>query len=212
MVTREGSSSSTIGSGASDCSEAVCPVCSKSFASKKAEYGHMRCHPERGWRGAHPPPPSAASQKIDGLSPSTMEPVGASGPASGTIIASSSTSISSNTDGSSWNVDEVNEQNQGMEEPCRMYKCSSCDKVFQTFQALGGHRSGHSYRKNLDDAGEESKGALAKRSFRCDVCSKMFPSGQALGGHKRAHFGETAKPCKSFDLNKPPPLENEEEP
>ena len=58
--------------------EAKCPVCSKSFHSKKAMHGHMRCHPEREWRGINPPPStktascSSASQEIDGLSHASM--------------------------------------------------------------------------------------------------------------------------------------------
>ncbi|RVW25701.1 hypothetical protein CK203_117668 [Vitis vinifera] len=58
--------------------EGKCPVCSKSFHSKKAMHGHMRCHPEREWRGINPPPStktascSSASQEIDGLSHASM--------------------------------------------------------------------------------------------------------------------------------------------
>ncbi|RVW18777.1 hypothetical protein CK203_107739 [Vitis vinifera] len=58
--------------------QAKCPVCSKSFHSKKAMYGHMRCHPEREWRGINPPPSakiascSSVSQGIDGLSHASM--------------------------------------------------------------------------------------------------------------------------------------------
>lgn len=32
-----------------------CPSCSKAFGSSKSLYGHMRCHPERDWRGMEPP-------------------------------------------------------------------------------------------------------------------------------------------------------------
>ena len=58
--------------------QAKCPVCSKGFHSKKAMYGHMRCHPEREWRGIDPPPSakiascSSVSQGIDGLSHASM--------------------------------------------------------------------------------------------------------------------------------------------
>lgn len=33
-----------------------CTLCHKSFSSKKSLFGHMRCHPERYWRGMVPPP------------------------------------------------------------------------------------------------------------------------------------------------------------
>ncbi|RVW76020.1 hypothetical protein CK203_055284 [Vitis vinifera] len=62
-----------------DGTETKCPVCSMSFFSKNAMYGHMRCHPEREcWRGINPPPSakiascSSVSQEIDGLSHSSM--------------------------------------------------------------------------------------------------------------------------------------------
>ncbi|MCD9560833.1 hypothetical protein HAX54_019639 [Datura stramonium] len=33
-----------------------CSVCGKVFATVKALFGHMNCHPDRGWKGAYPPP------------------------------------------------------------------------------------------------------------------------------------------------------------
>lgn len=42
-------------------SKPVCSICSKNFPSMKSLFGHMRCHPEREWRGIQPPPrPPAA--------------------------------------------------------------------------------------------------------------------------------------------------------
>ncbi|CBI24295.3 unnamed protein product, partial [Vitis vinifera] len=152
-------------------SEALCPVCSKSFRSKKAVYGHMRCHPDREWRGINPPP----SAKSDSCS---------------------TESGSKNTTDRSKNGNKL-DQKIVSESPLvapREHKCSTCHKVFPTFQALGGHRSSHSYKNNLQamDAGEEeSKEGSSKvvvDGFKCNICSKNFRSGQALGGHKRAHF------------------------
>ncbi|KFK27201.1 hypothetical protein AALP_AA8G348500 [Arabis alpina] len=35
--------------------EVACCVCHKKFTSMKALYGHMRFHPDRGWKGVNPP-------------------------------------------------------------------------------------------------------------------------------------------------------------
>lgn len=37
--------------------EIRCPHCSKNFPSRKSLFGHMRCHPDRYWRGMEPPSP-----------------------------------------------------------------------------------------------------------------------------------------------------------
>ncbi|KAM7495687.1 hypothetical protein LguiB_030296 [Lonicera macranthoides] len=39
-----------------DESKPTCSLCGKSFPSKKSLFGHMRCHPDREWRGIQPPP------------------------------------------------------------------------------------------------------------------------------------------------------------
>ncbi|KAH0973790.1 hypothetical protein GBA52_025946 [Prunus armeniaca] len=42
----------------------VCSVCKRSnFSSWKALFGHMRCHPERQWRGCFPPPGFEEAQR-----------------------------------------------------------------------------------------------------------------------------------------------------
>ncbi|KAL3508303.1 hypothetical protein ACH5RR_027704 [Cinchona calisaya] len=42
----------------------TCSICGKNFPSMKSLFGHMRCHPEREWRGIQPPAPSSAAAVV----------------------------------------------------------------------------------------------------------------------------------------------------
>lgn len=89
------------------------------------------------------------------------------------------------------------------------YKCSVCNKAFNSYQALGGHKASHRTKPNSgggnDDQSTSStttsgatvggvitSSAASKpsgiRSHECSICHKRFSTGQALGGHKRCHY------------------------
>ncbi|XP_050220953.1 zinc finger protein ZAT4-like [Mercurialis annua] len=94
------------------------------------------------------------------------------------------------------------------------FECTTCNKVFHSYQALGGHRASHKKTKGCfasridstetsieneifvdqlgidsDHKAETSYGAKKiSRGHECPICFKVFPSGQALGGHKRSHL------------------------
>ncbi|GER40205.1 zinc-finger protein [Striga asiatica] len=101
-----------------------------------------------------------------------------------------------------------------------LYKCSVCDKVFSSYQALGGHKASH---RKLAAGGDQpaasaTSSASGGRTHECSICHMCFPTGQALGGHKRRHYeggkaassecaGSTVVSQRGFDLNLPPPPE-----
>nr|WDI66647.1 ZAT10 [Fragaria x ananassa] len=81
------------------------------------------------------------------------------------------------------------------------YKCSVCDKAFNSYQALGGHKASHRKGSSAVTGGEGPSTSstttttsaatvsnASGRSHECSICHKSFPTGQALGGHKRCHY------------------------
>ncbi|KAJ3680832.1 hypothetical protein LUZ60_015321 [Juncus effusus] len=81
------------------------------------------------------------------------------------------------------------------------FQCKTCDRSFPTFQALGGHRTGHKRKKIQTDNQSDTDTDQKKTVHQCNVCGLNFQTGQALGGHMRRHRGEKF----GFDLNVPLP-------
>ncbi|XP_019152366.1 PREDICTED: zinc finger protein ZAT1-like [Ipomoea nil] len=100
------------------------------------------------------------------------------------------------------------------------FECSTCNKSFHSYQALGGHRASHKKAKDGSDKNtdhysgaqnqttadssehsilgfadkvESSSKKIKVAHHECPICFKIFPSGQALGGHKRSHLIAEAK-------------------
>ncbi|XP_004306958.1 PREDICTED: zinc finger protein ZAT9 [Fragaria vesca subsp. vesca] len=89
------------------------------------------------------------------------------------------------------------------------YKCETCNKVFKSYQALGGHRASHKKIKAASAANPNPNRIVYKpepdpeinhnagsssfvKTHECPVCFRVFSSGQALGGHKRSHVTGSA--------------------
>lgn len=81
------------------------------------------------------------------------------------------------------------------------YRCETCNKVFRSYQAYGGHNASQSHKrmKVLDgrekeggNGGAKTKTLTDQRLFECPFCDKVFDSGQGLGGHKKVHFFNSA--------------------
>ncbi|KAK3018174.1 hypothetical protein RJ639_002792 [Escallonia herrerae] len=71
------------------------------------------------------------------------------------------------------------------------YRCETCNRVFRSYQALGGHRASHKKIKLNHSSSaveaETNEGKVEEKIHECPVCYRVFSSGQALGGHKRSH-------------------------
>lgn len=97
------------------------------------------------------------------------------------------------------------------------FECTSCNKIFHSYQALGGHRashkkiardcfvpidetsentikpgSSHSHHEAIAGSDLHEDAELNKsKDHECSICLKSFPSGQTMDGHKRSHLAES---------------------
>ncbi|KAE8726162.1 putative expansin-B2-like [Hibiscus syriacus] len=114
------------------------------------------------------------------------------------------------------------------------YRCETCNKVFKSYQALGGHRASHkkikanpaaaTYETELKPENVATCSMAEKKVHECPVCFRVFSSGQALGGHKRSHItGQVAETTTKtavksskklgnsmIDLNLPAPVDDDD--
>ncbi|KAK1299211.1 Zinc finger protein ZAT5 [Acorus calamus] len=100
----------------------------------------------------------------------------------------------------------------------KVFECKTCNRQFQSFQALGGHRASHKKPRLAADGNGPAHGPTKPRVHECSVCGLEFAIGQALGGHMRRHRvagGHTEEEGKVgggggkrtalfFDLNRTP--------
>ncbi|KAL7158483.1 hypothetical protein ABFS83_02G146100 [Erythranthe nasuta] len=110
------------------------------------------------------------------------------------------------------------------------YRCEECNKLFRSYQALGGHRASHKKIKlNTPPPSPPRKVSGSppeKKVHECPFCDRVFSSGQALGGHKRTHFIAAATTAAAaaaskqspvireklkIDLNLPAPVDEDED-
>ncbi|KAL1557900.1 ZINC FINGER protein [Salvia divinorum] len=84
--------------------------------------------------------------------------------------------------------------------PTPIYPCSTCDKVFQCSQALGGHMTLHRAKKGKA-VDHRRNSAASARAHECSLCRETFGTGQALGGHMRKHIDKSKLAGKSADGN-----------
>ncbi|XP_028763525.1 zinc finger protein ZAT1-like [Neltuma alba] len=110
------------------------------------------------------------------------------------------------------------------------FECATCNKVFRSYQALGGHRASHkkiardcfvpidetsdnsikpdlSHHEAISGSDLHEDAELDKsKDHERSISLKSFPSGQAMDGHKRSHSTEApeSRKAESTDLIEEP--------
>lgn len=135
----------------------ACSECGKKFWSWKALFGHMRCHPERHWRGINPPPSHRRPANSEPVIDSQHDILEDYEIAACLLLLANNGSDNHNdiihnydhhhhhhhhVEGNK-DDDDNNNSTTVSHVSCAFFECSSCKKVFRSHQALGGHRASH---------------------------------------------------------------------
>ncbi|WOL17196.1 hypothetical protein Cni_G25985 [Canna indica] len=192
----------------------VCPECGKSFPSDKSLFGHLRCHPERDYRGANPPAPSEATTQprrkrpqpgAISLAAVTNWPTARRG-----RKAATTTVAATCADPETYyaarilfllacarpraRFDEANAADEKADDDDHDEKeaiLSSCKRLKKKTKV-----------RHLELVSQSAVGTqILGRRYQCNLCFKIFSSYHALGGHKASHNKNKNSPEEAADKN-----------
>ncbi|PHT44057.1 hypothetical protein CQW23_18082 [Capsicum baccatum] len=154
----------------------TCSICGKNFPSMKSLFGHMRCHPERAWRGIQPP------EDIDRKGTGTV-PVWS---------VTAKRGRKANAEDATYSGSKDEEQlHDAVHHLMLLANGDSIESglIPEEFEKTNSN-SLTSKAENENEASNKKKTKwrhLDSEKYKCNTCGKTFATHQALGGHKSSH-------------------------
>ncbi|KAK1430894.1 hypothetical protein QVD17_13997 [Tagetes erecta] len=177
----------------------TCSQCGKNFPSMKSLFGHMRCHPERVWRGIIPPP-TTPDQVVDltkfirGWSVTERRGRKSLKPAeeddSNLLEAvedlmSLANAVVSTTDSNSGSKIEIEGKRDETEAKLGF---EDMNEKMRDEQLSVNYKYKMKRRKKMKLMMELHEQKIeVECKYKCTICNKGFATHQALGGHRSSH-------------------------